>query len=347
MILADRNASAVTPAVSLLSDVGGAIALAVAAAAGAFLVRRRRAEASLLYARGEHVARFGGRTAVEGSRADARSAARPGSAWRYALTDVFAPSGSIDPGTVWSGAAHAAVAVAIGLCLLVLAASFAFVHLYDTGARGVRWLRWLPWELPVLAVALFLLFQIRSGGGLNTSGGSQHPTLAVFVFPLLLVAAVAGLGARIARLLLRSRSGGRLRPPVYLALRRLAAARGLLVLLAVVSAVALGAFFYAETLAVSLAHTTTEKAYMATGSDAQATIFPSQPRPASFPYPVTRVQFGNQVASVGGPLGTQVDVMLVDPATLAQTLHWESDWGANPTGLLRPARGARRLGRCR
>jgi putative ABC transport system permease protein len=336
VILADEAVSAISPAVTLLSDVGGAIALAVAAAAGVFLVRRRRVEAALLYARGEHVAVFSGRTLIE-ALAPTIAGGAAGFGLALALTDTFAPGGSIDSGTVWSGLAHAGAWVGAGLCLLVLAASAAFLRLYDTGARPLPWLRWVPWELPLLAVALYLLFKIRSGGGLVSSGGSgtHHPTLGVFVFPLLLVAAAAGAGARLARLALRALPGRTQRPPVFLALRRLAAARGLLVLLVVVSAIAFGAFFYAETLAVSLAHTTIEKAYMATGSDAQATIFPSQPRPASFPYPVTKVQFANQTATADGPLGPNVDVMLVDPATLAQTLHWQSDWGANPAGLLR------------
>ena len=49
--------------VSLLSAAGTAIALAVAGAAGVFLVRRRSAEAALLNARGEHpvLVRLGGR----------------------------------------------------------------------------------------------------------------------------------------------------------------------------------------------------------------------------------------------------------------------------------------------
>ena len=71
----------------------------------------------------------------------------------------------------------------------------------------------------------------------------------MFVFPLLLVAGVTGLAVRLVRPLLRRGSGRRLPVPPYLALRRLGAARGLLVVLAVVSAVSFGAFFYAETLA--------------------------------------------------------------------------------------------------
>lgn len=332
VLLADRNARAVTPAVTLLADLGTGIALAVAAAAGIFLVRRRRAEAALLYARGEDAATFAARSALEALGPTLAGGAL-GFAIAYVLTDVFAPSGSISGATIWSAAAHAAVAVAIAVALLVTCAAAAFLRLYDTGVRGTAWLRWLPWEALLLAAAVVPYVRIRSGGAV-THGDSHAPTLAVFVFPLLLVAAAAGIGARVARLLLRLGSGRtrQRRPPVYLALRRLAAARGLVVVLAVVSATSLGAFFYVETLASSLHHTTVEKAYMATGSDAQVVVQESQLLPRSFPYPISRVQFANQTASTAD--GAPVDVMLVDPATLSRTLHWERDWGGSPDRFL-------------
>lgn len=331
VILADRNAGAVTPTVTLLSDLGTGIALAVAAAAGLFLVRRRRAEAALAYARGEHVAVFAARTALE-ILVPTIAGGAAGFALAYGLTDVFAP-GSIASSTVWSAVAHAVVAIAIGVCLLVVVASAAFLHLYDTGSRSTRWARWLPWEAAVGVAAIVLFFSIRTGGAV--SGGAAHtPKLTVFVFPLVLVAAVSGLAARVARMLLRHSGGRSLRssPAVYLALRRLAAARGLVVALTVVVAISLGSLFYVETLAGSLRHTTIEKAYMATGSDANALIGEGQPLPRSFPFPVTCVQFANQNASLAD--GTPVDVMVVDPLTLARTLHWQGDWGPSPAGFL-------------
>ncbi len=338
VLLADQNVEAVKVPVTLLADAGAAIALAVAAAAGLFSVRRRRAEVALAYARGEHVASFAARTAVE-AFLPALLGGAAGFGLAYGLTGVFAPSGSTDHATVDAGALDATVAVVVALALLVGAASFAFLRLYDTGARPLPWLRWLPWELPLLAVAIYLLVRITSGGGLSgsASSGAAHPTLAVFVFPLLLVAAVAGLLSRAARLGLALGSGwvARVRRvAIYLALRRLAAARGLLVVLAVVTAVALGAFCYAESLASSLAHTTTEKAYIATGSDAEASIAPEQQLPKRFPYPLTKVEFANQNASLDAADGTQVDVMLVDPATVVGAIHWQGDWGPDPGRLL-------------
>ena len=333
--LADQNVSAVSPVITLLADIGAAIALGVAAAAGIFLVRRRAAEASLLYARGESAGTFTARTFVE-TLVPTVAGGLAGFALAYGLTSAFAPHGSLDAGTVWSGAAHAGVAVVVGLVLLLMAAALSFVRLFDTGTHArPKWFRYLAWELPVLAAAVYLFFDLRSGGGLSGSAGGGHPTLAVFLFPLLLVAALAGLAARVVQLPLRSRRLGRgSAPAVFLAIRRLAAARGLLVLLTVVTAVALGACFYAEALSESLTHTTVEKAYIGNGSDAQGSIQPSQSAPGNFPYPITKVEYTNQGVYVDNE-NNPGDLMTVDPSTLVSTLHWQGDWGTNPAGLVK------------
>jgi putative ABC transport system permease protein len=336
VVLADANASAISPVVTLLSGAGVLIALAVAGTAGVFLVRRRRAEAALLFARGEHVGTFAGRTAVEVLLPIAVGGAA-GFAVAVGLTRVFAPSGSIDGGTMSSAAAYAAVAVTAGLVLVVGAAAIVFRRQFDVGTRYPAWVRWLPWELPVLAVALWLLRDVQSGGGLAASGTStaHHPTLAVFLFPLLLVAAVAGLLARLFRFVLRprpARDRGELPPAVFLALRRLSAARGVLVVLAVVSAVAFGAYFYSEALAASLTRAVTEKAYIARGGDAQGLVSDSVVLPRRSAYPLTKLQYGNQVATIGGSSGPQADVMTIDPASFGRVIRWFADWGPDPRG---------------
>jgi putative ABC transport system permease protein len=333
--LADQNVSAVSPVITLLADIGAVIALGVAAAAGVFLVRRRAAEASLLYARGEGVGAFTGRTFVE-TLAPTVAGGIVGFAIAYGLTSAFAPHGSLDTSTVWSGAAHAGIAVGVGLALLLAAAAYSFLRLFDTGTHTrPRWFRYLAWEVPVLAVAVYLFFDLRHGGGLSGSSGGGHPTLAVFLFPLLLVAGLAGLAARVVQVPLRSRRFGRnTTPAVFLAIRRLAAARGLLVLLTVVTAVALGACFYAEALSESLTHATVEKAYIGNGSDVQGSIQPNQSAPRNFPYPITKIEYTNQGVYVDNE-NNPGDLMTIDPATLASTLHWQSDWGKNPAALVK------------
>src|SRR5262245_40497912 len=163
--IADSDVSSVSPVVRLLSGVGIGIALAVAAAAGVFVVRRRRVEAALAFSRGEHVASFSARTAVEALLATVVGGVA-GFAAAYALTGTFAPNGTLNGTTFGAGAWQSAAAVAAGLALLTLTAAFAFVRLYDTGSRQRRLPRWLIWELPLLAVAIFLLVRLESGGGL-------------------------------------------------------------------------------------------------------------------------------------------------------------------------------------
>jgi putative ABC transport system permease protein len=107
-----------------------------------------------------------------------------------------------------------------------------------------------------------------------------------------------------------------------------------LVALAVVSAVAFGALFYAATLASSLTKTTREKAYVAVGGDVSAQVLGSTPLPKSFPYPITELEYANGAASLGTSVGTQADVMTVDPLSFSRTLHWSSDWGPDPTDLM-------------
>jgi putative ABC transport system permease protein len=331
--LADANADAISPVVSLLSGAGIGITLAVAGAAGVFLVRRRRAEAALLFARGEHVAAFAARSLVE-MLVPTLLGAGAGFAVALGLTGLFAPAGSIDAHTLGAAATHAAMAACVGLVLASAAAGVVFLHLFDTGTLQRRWLRWLPWELPLLALGGWLLHDVLTGGGIarSATGSGGHPTLAVFVLPLVLVAAVAGLATRVVRLILQTRPerGAELPTPLFLALRRASAARGLLTALLVVAAVCFGAYFYAEALAASVKRSVDEKAAIAYGGDAQGIVSDTQSLPRRFPYPLTRVAFANQAATIGDAAGATADVMAVDPATLRSVMYWYSDWGADP-----------------
>jgi hypothetical protein len=331
--LADTSAASISPGVSLLSGAGAAIALSVAAAAGFFLVRRRRAETALLFARGESRVAFGARTALEVLPALLVGGA-VGFAIALGLTGAFAPSGSIDGGTIGAAAGHGGIALALGLVLAVAVACAVFTRQFDSGREPPRWLRFVPWELPLLAVSLWLLVDVHSGGGLATDSttGATHPTLAVFLFPLLLAAAVAGLLARGLRVILRrsTRGAGPRSIPLFLVTRRLAAARGTLVVLAVVSAAAFAAYYYAEAVAGSLTRSVDEKAYIAYGGDVQGVVSDTAEVPHRFPFPAARVDYANQVATLNSPSGDYADVLAVDAGSLGNVIHWYGAWGADP-----------------
>ena len=331
--IADRNVSELTPVVTLLSGAAAAIALAFAGAAGIFLVRRRAAETALLYARGEKTSTFALRTGLELLLPLAAGAAA-GFGAAIAVTGLLARSGSVDATTVDSALRDAALAAIAALVLATVAATAAFLRQFDSGARAHPWLRRIPWELPVLAAAGWLLYDLLSGGGLaGQASGAGHPTLEVFLFPLLLVAAVAGIVVRVLRPVLRPGSD-RLPTPVFLAVRRISAAGGVLTALVVVSAVAFGSYFYAEAVASTLAAAVTEKGYAAYGGDAQGLVSGSAGLPPTLPYPATKLDYGNQAAVVGGPDGTYADVLAVDGSTLGSVLRWYPNWGSDPRPLL-------------
>jgi putative ABC transport system permease protein len=335
-VIADRNVGEISPVVTLLAGAATAIALAFAGAAGIFLVRRRSAEVALLYARGERTSTFALRTGVELLLPTALGAA-VGFGLALGATGVLAASGSVDAETIDRALRNGALGALAAVVLAAIAATVAFGRQFDSGARAHPWLRRIPWEVPLLVAAGWLLYDLLSGGGLaGQASGAGHPTLAVFLFPLLLVAGVAGLVVRALRPALRL-GGGRvadLPTAVFLALRRLAAAGAVLTALLVVTAVAFGSYFYSEAVASSLSRGASEKAYVAYGGDAQGLISGSAALPKSFRYALTRLDYGNQAAIVGGPDGTYADVFAVDGATLGSVLRWYPDWGADPRPLL-------------
>jgi hypothetical protein len=331
LVLARNTSAGISSTVDLLAGLGLVLALAVSAAAGVFLTRRRSAELQLAYARGERAAAFATRIVVEVLGPTLLGAAA-GLGLALGLVGAFAPQGTLDGSTVGTAAWRAAAAAAVGLVLLAATVATSFPQ--PTSSRSPRRaLRYLPWELLALGLAGAAFVQLHSGNGLTRSaGGVQHPKLTVFVLPLLAVAGVAGLAARLLRRVLpRPQRGGL---GSYLAFRRLAAARGIGVVVCVALAVSLGTLFYAEALTESLNASAAEKAYIGTGADVAAVVDLNAKLPTRFPYPLTKVDASYGTATVGGATGTEVDIMAVDPASLAREMRWEPRWGTDPRPLL-------------
>jgi putative ABC transport system permease protein len=195
----------------------------------------------------------------------------------------------------------------------------------------VRLLRWLPWEALPLGAAAVLFALVLGGHGLaHDVNGASHPRLAVFLVPIVAVVGVAGLAVRAGRSLL-ARRGGDAPPVVFLALRRIGAARGLLVAVIVSAATAFGTFAYAATLSASLDRSTAEKAYVSNGSDVQGLVDPTNTIVTPFPFPVALVEVDQ--SNMSFPSGERVDVVAGDPAQLARTLRW-GPWSDDPRRLL-------------
>jgi putative ABC transport system permease protein len=333
--LADQNIGAISPPATLVASAATLIALGVVAGAAVFLVTRRQVETRLLFVRGTAASWFAARTVVE-ALLPVLVGGAAGFGLSLALVELFERRGSVDGDGLWEAALAAGTRVAAGLVLLAVVAAFAFLRQYETGLRRSTGLARIPWELLPLGLAVWAFLTLRSGGGLveDASSDVAHPSLAVFLLPVLLAAGIAGLVARLVQGLLSVlvRRQGRLPAPLYLALRRLATARGLAVVLVCGSAVALGTLVYAQTLVATLDRTVEVKAHVAKGSDVQGTIDYTDDLPARFPFPLTKVSRKPAGASLSDS-GAEVDLIAVDPQTLARAAYWEASWGPPLTEL--------------
>ena len=313
--LARASTDALTPVISLLAAFAGLIALGAAFVAGAFGVRRRAGEARLSVVGGESRGAFGARAALE-ALLPAFVGATAGFLCAAELVRIFTPSGTVDRGVFHSALLVAALAAVAGIAAVAAGAWVARGPSVEHRPRRFR-LRSIPWELPVLVAAAIVFVLIERGGGLvkNQAVGA-HPRLIVLCFPLFVAGGVTGVALRIVRPLLR-RPRPR-RDAVYLAVRRLAAARALLVLLTVTASISFCALTFAEILGRSLDASSVEKAYVANGSDVQGLIDPEQPPPRSFPFPITKVEEAFGIAHLDD--GSPVEILAVDPRTLAQVV---------------------------
>ena len=323
--LARRSVDALSPVIGLLAVFAALIAVAAAVVTGAFNVRRRDGEARLSVVEGERRIVFTARAALE-SLLPVALGTVIGALAAGLIVRAFAPAGTVEGSVVRS--ALGAACVGAGVAILALAAG-AWAARGPTIERthGLHRIA-LPWEVPVLLIAVATYIVVRRGGGLvhNQAIGS-HPRLAVLLFPLLLAAAVAGLLSRVLRRALRRREARS--NVLYLALRRLASARTLLVLLTVTTAVAFAAVTFAEVLDASLTSNSREKAFVANGSDVQGLIDSQRPLPRSFPVPIARVVQSFDSVFVNG---STVEAMVVDPAALRRVIRWE--WPHDPRTAL-------------
>src|SRR5581483_9490369 len=315
------DVAGVSPTISLLADCGLAIAIALACAAGVFLVRRRRDEAHVHFVRGEAAPVFAARTALEAFLPAVVGGAL-GLGIALAVLTAVAPGGAIAGDTVSAATWRAAAGAGGALLAIAIGAGASFPRRATIRSR-VSTL--LPWELAPLAGAAALLAVVLAGGGLvHDSTGIPQPRLEVFVLPVL-----AAVG--------RARAP---RPPVlFLAVRRLGAARGLLVAVFVSTAAAAGTFAYAATLSASISRSTNEKAYVANGSDVQGFVDPHFKLLGPLPFPIALVEIDTSDATL--PSGQPIDLIAGNGQALARVLH---GWSSDPRPLLRRLTGSNAIG---
>jgi len=314
--------------VETLSIAGRAVALAVLAGAGLFMIGRRRVELAVLNARGIGPVRLGVRSATEGLLPVALGAA---AGWGTALVaiDALEPTGILSRGALREAAVSVVVTALAAVCLLGVVSANAAREQTEHGADRVRRLTSrFPWELVVLILAGVALSGLRARGS-SSQAADAVPELdrLLLLFPILFIAGAAGLCARGLRYLLPwvRRLGSRWRPASYLASRRLAAAPRSATSLVVASALSVGIFAYAATLSASVRATADLDAALLIGSDVAVRFSGPVPDVHEAPFPATPVVRMSGVSFVS-QADVDLDVIAVDPATFPVTASWQPEF---------------------
>ena len=315
--------SSLRPVVDLLTGFCVLIALGAALVAGVFTGQRRSAEARLSLVGGEARLSFLARAAVEAFLPSLVGAA-VGLVVTVEIVRALTPQGSVDGSVFRQVAARVVLSIVAAVLAVALGVTLARGRLGASQA-GRRKSIQLPWEAVAIAAAVASWLFLVSGGGLvKDSVAGSHPRLVVLLLPALVAAPLAGLAARVLRSFVLRRVAVSV-VAVFLALRRVAAARGLVVGLTVTIAAGIASLAFAEILQASLSANNTEKAFVANGSDVQGLIDRSQNPPKSFPYPVTKV---TEVFDAGTTdSGQPFEMLTVDPPSIARVLAEHSSRG--------------------
>lgn len=315
---------------------GVLVALLLVAAAGSFWAERRREEVALLVARGVGPGALTVKALLEMIPALLLGGVG-GWAAAVGLVRALGPSTLIGSRSVVLAAAAVGGALLLGLGLLagVAASRFRAESERRRGHRSSRLLL-VPWELGVLAVAGVLLGRlVRGGAQAGVDGGpvgsvSQIDPLLI-AFPLLLLAGGVALGLRVLFGALGRLGGGGASwsSARYLAARRVAADRGVALLLAAAAALPVGVLVYSASMTATVEATVDAKVHVFTGSDVVAQVV-TPGVPAVLAGHATAVARLDK-ATLGG---LEVDVLGVDPTTFATGAYWNSRFSSTPLDTL-------------
>jgi putative ABC transport system permease protein len=333
---AHATVAALTGPVESISLTGRLLAMVLVAVAASFAVRRRRAEVLLLTAQGVGGLPIGARSMVE--------AALPlvaGGALGYlaalGLAGALNPVPGLQPDVVAAARVEVAAVLLAGLVLFGLATWVAVLseELERSGRLGQA-LAGPWWEALVLALAAAALYELqtRGAGPVQVEGQPARVDRLLVLFPLLLIAGLAGLATRgAARLLTRRARPGltaaaAARPASLLALRRLVAAPRMVLLLVTGSAVALGLLAYSGIVVASTRLAAAGKARVLVGSDTSLLLGDRAPPGATAGLRATVVRRVEQVTLTLNerPAG----MLAVDPATFARGAFWGDGFAEAP-----------------
>jgi putative ABC transport system permease protein len=325
---ANRIESGLRGPVVPVAVAGGLLALVLVASAGSFWADRRAAEVRLLAARGVGPVPLAGKAALEFGLPALIGAALGWGTARL-LIAALGPANDLDP-----AATNAAIAVGAGAFVLGLgcAATVAGLRARGTAERPLgaapQWPAKVPWELALVAAAAWCWALLHDGSGIVLDHNVAQVDGLLVAFPLL---GIAGVAVLLARLLtgrlraLRRWANGRA-AAVFLAVNRLAAARLATATVLVAVTLPVAVLGYTATLTASSQTTIDAKVGAEIGAARAVTTTTFVTPTARTDAVGTMVQRydGAEVAyGAGEEQHGDVQVLAVDPRTFAGTAYWQ------------------------
>ncbi len=311
--------------VLVLSLAGRLVALAVIAAAGAYLIVSRKTEAQLMSARGMTNLQQGMRASIE-TLLPALLGVAIGAVIGYFLVIAVGPSDLIAKEDVTSAIFQSGYTLIAGSIALAGAAALTVRTLTAPNEKKRNAFTRVPWEVPILVLAGAAFYEITTRDSVIIEGADgDRIDVFVLVFPVLFLLGTAGLVARgLKGVFGKVRSLGSNRSSaVYLASRRLAAAPASIVGLLIASVLAVGILVYAQSLAETIQASTEAKAGVFVGSDVQLLVYSTAEVPPDFPLPATKVRKLPDLAMTNGARFT---MMGVDRSSFQDAAFWDDSF---------------------
>lgn len=322
---ARERVKTVTPIVDLLAFASRLLALATVAAAGFFLVQRRRDEVVALLAKGFgpgwQAARFGAEAVVP-----CAVAVVIGATMIHLVMGMVGPAKSLPAQVLFGSSLEAGTTAVISLAVLVAAAMLSVRAVERSLAGSSRSLAVVRAGefLFVAAAASTGLIAYRMLGAVRSTPEEGPPGGKVILIPLLIVVAGAVVGSALTTRLLRGLAPAlKFRsPPLFLAIRRITTRSGMSSTLIVAAACSLAVSVYGLTILTTVRETATAKGKLFVGSDIAAPL-PSSSSVPDIRMPTTIV---TKVDRAGLTDGSSVSILAVDPTTFTRAAYWDDSF---------------------
>ena len=304
---------------------GVVVGLLLLGSASVFWAYRRRTELTLLLSRGAAPGSIGIKAGLEAVPLMGIGAVL-GWIGSVGLLALVGPSSAFGPSALVRGAVFVIAAEALALVLLAAMASLMTTRESRASRLPLAKLSRVPFELFGIGLSLWLWLSLQNVS--LEAGGTSAPAVqsGFLIMPLLLLVSVSILFARLASIGLRRarRLTRRRGVPLagWLAVRRLAAAPSLGMLMVGSVALAVGTFTYAGAIARSQEYTLSAKAQTLVGSNTAVTVPHLVRLPPSLAANATEV-----LVETSGTVGSApVIVIGVNPSNFENGAFWDSSY---------------------